>query len=181
MAFHARKWKWEPFSKSGEKAESLRRSSRFRGCALGRQLREAGRGGGVTLPGHCQSGWGRSGYDSRNLQMAHQTVGHPLLSEEARLVSNPKCAAIASNNANWVPSVGRVHAELWAGAKWSHKAPGLGYRVERRPNCSSTTLQTSIINASIFNSVLKTSRTILEISICSFIVGTTAINNVVWA
>lgn len=164
MAVHARKWKWEQFSKSEEKAGSLRCRTRFRGCVLGHQLREADGGGGVTLPGHCQSGWGRSCYDSRNLQMAHQTVGHPLLSEEARLVSNPKCAALASNNANWIPSAGRVHAELWAGAKWSHKAPGLGYRVERRPNCSSTTLQTSIINAWMFNSELKTSRTILEIT-----------------
>lgn len=41
-----------------------------------------------SLPGHCQSGCGWSCYDSRNLQMAHQTIGHPLFSEEARLVSN---------------------------------------------------------------------------------------------
>lgn len=41
----------------------------------------------------------------------HGAAGHPLLSEEARLVSNPH-AMLLSNNSIWIPSAGQVYAKL---------------------------------------------------------------------
>lgn len=105
------------------------------------------------LPGHCQSGWGWSCYSSRNLQMAHQTTGHPHVSEEVGIEPNVQRSplTILTESPVWV----RFMLNSQSNERKS-QGPGLYFWINMRPNCCSiVNINHPAMSTSLFFNIIQ--------------------------